>query len=185
MPSILPAIGIVQTAEPETHLITPFQDGAKAYLAFLAQLQHDINLMIYGFTLAPAIDLLIEKKEQGIPAGIIADHTQGMGHVEKPQLQRLVDAGFVNAYDPRKWWFLLGTSPEHHAINHLKTTFGDGKYVLEGSWNYSLSASQELNVLSIIESPELVATYAKVFDFAANWIVAHESQYQVFTKEGS
>ncbi len=173
MASFLPAIGIVQAQEPATYLVTPFQDGAKAYLAFLSQAKSRIRVMIYGFTLAPVVDALVAAKKAGLDVKCIFDHTQAMGHAEKPEIERLVAGGFKDGQD-----FLIGTSPEHHAINHLKATWIDGTAVFHGSWNYSVSATQEYNSIEIVPSPDLAATFDKVFDFAWQWIQQNESAYQ-------
>ncbi len=181
MASILPAIGIVQAREPATYLITPFQDGTKAYLAFLGQAKRSIRIMVYGFTLAPVVDALIVAKQKGVSVNLILDHTQAMGHAEKPEIERLVAGGFVDGRD-----FLIGTSPEHHAINHLKATWIDSgepdAAVFHGSWNYSLSATQELNSIEIVPSPELAQAFDQVWDFAWDWVLKNEAQYQSFTK---
>lgn len=176
MKTILPAIGVIQTDEPTQYFITPFQDGASIFTSFLQQAQSKIRSMIYGFTLQQAFDILIAKKEAGADAKAILDHTQAMGHAEKPQIERLVAAGWKDGVD-----FLIGTAPDHHAINHLKATWLDGQHVLTGSWNYSQSATQEYNDISIVTSPELAATMDKAFDFAWAWILANEQAYQTFT----
>ncbi len=176
MPSILPSIGIVEAQEPANYFITPFQDGLKVYMAFLAQAKQKIRIMIYGFTLSPIVDALIAAKSNGLDVKMILDHTQAMGHAEKPELERMVAAGCRDGID-----FLIGTSPEHHAINHLKATFLDGQHVLQGSWNYSLSATQEYNSIETVTSPELATTFQQAFDFAWSWILANEQSYQTFT----
>ena len=174
--TILPSIGIVTADDPATYLITPFQDGTAAYLAFLKAATHTVRIMIYGFTLAPVVDALIAQKAAGLDVKLILHHTQAMGHAEKPQLERMVAGGFVDGRD-----FLVGTSPEHHAINHLKATWTDQTMVFQGSWNYSLSATQELNAIEIVQAPALAATFDSAFAFAWQWILAHEAAYQTFT----
>lgn len=178
MKNILPKIGIIEAAEPATYLITPFQDGEKAYLAFLSQAKKKIRMMIYGFTLASIVEKLIEVKSNGVEVKIIFDHSQAMGKAERKELQALVDAGFADGED-----FVIGTSPEHHQINHLKATWIDDCHVLHGSWNYSTSASKQYNSIEVVSSPELAQTFEQVFDFAFSWILENESQYQVLVKE--
>lgn len=176
MKTLLPAIGLVTVQEPATYLITPFQNGMQAYLAFLGQAQKTIRIMIYGFTLAAVVDCLIAKRQDGVDVKLLLDHTQAMGHAEKPELERLVAAGFVDGRD-----FLIGTSPEHHAINHLKATWIDGQHVFHGSWNYSISASEQLNSIEVVTAPELAATFDQVWAFAWQWVQVHETQYQTLT----
>lgn len=173
MKRLLPALGIVSATDPATYLITPFQDGARAYLAFLQQAQHTIRIMAYGFTLRAVVDLILTKKQAGVHCRLLLDHTQAMGHAEKPELERLVAGGFVDGVD-----FLIGTSPEHHALNHLKATWIDDAHVWQGSWNTSISANQQLNSIEIVTAPELATTFNQVFDFAWQWVQTHEAAYQ-------
>lgn len=176
MNNLLPQLGIVQASAPATYLITPFQDGTRALQGFLGQITTTAHSMTYGTTLAPFFDTLIAWRQHRGPAwrGIF-DHTQAMGTTERAQIQRLVDAGYVDGRD-----FVIGTSPEHHQINHLKAMWGDGEWVWHGSWNYSVSANAQYNSIEIVQSAELAALFQQAFDFAWDWIVAHEPQYQVF-----
>lgn len=174
--SILPSIGVVKPENPAEYFLTPFQDGNKIFCSFLEQAEKKIRIMIYGFTLQDAYDVLIAKKKAGLDVKLVLDHTQAMGHYEKPQIKRLVKAGFVDGKD-----FVVGTSPKHHEINHLKASWIDDNQVLSGSWNYSVSATQEYNDIQIVESPKLAQTFEKVFDFAFEWVLKNENQYQVFT----
>jgi phosphatidylserine/phosphatidylglycerophosphate/cardiolipin synthase-like enzyme len=175
MKKLLPSIGIVDAAEPATYLLTPFQDGQKAYLAFLGQAEKKIRMMIYGFTLSAIVDDLIAAKQKGLDIKIIFDHTQAMGKAEKPEIEKLVAGGLLDGED-----FLIGTSPEHHQINHLKATWIDDAHVLHGSWNYSMSASLQYNSIEVVTAPELAAMFDQVLDYAWDWIKKNEEQYQVF-----
>ena len=78
--------------------------------------------------------------------------------------------------------FLVGTSPEHHQIVHLKATViwsPDGRVVCQsGSWNYSTSASLQMNDLCFTKSQALGDYYAKAFDALWAWVKQHEPQYQ-------
>ena len=175
MKTLLPSIGIIDATEPATYLVTPFQDGERAYLAFIKAAEKKIRMMVYGFTLASIVDDLIDAKRRGLDVKAILDHTQAMGRAEKAQIERLVAGGFVDGVD-----FLIGTSPEHHQINHLKATWIDDMHVLHGSWNYSTSASLQYNSIEIVTAPELAAVFNQVFDFAFVWITKNEAAYQVF-----
>ena len=173
MKTILPNLGIVQASEPSTYLLTPFQDGEAAYLAFLSQATRKVRMMIYAFTLDDVVQRLIALRGQGLDVKCIFDRSQAGGRTERTELQRLVAAGFVDGKD-----FLVGTSPLHHEINHLKATWLDDKFVLHGSWNYSTSASAQYNSIEMVESPELAALFDQAFAFAWNWILQNESSYQ-------
>jgi phosphatidylserine/phosphatidylglycerophosphate/cardiolipin synthase-like enzyme len=168
---ILPAIGVVQAKEPGLYLLTPFQDAEKAYLAFLRQATHTTRIMIYGFTLDDVVEELVRQKAAGVDIKIIFDRSQASGRAERAEIERLVAGGFKQGVD-----FVVGTSPEHHAINHLKATWIDGTTVWHGSWNYSASANAQYNSVEIVRSQELAALFDQAFEFAWKWIVENEPQ---------
>lgn len=177
MKTILPSIGVVTATEPAQYLLTPFQQGAVVLGAFLQDAQarkpQRFRSMTYGTTLAAFFDAVVAMKKAGIEWGGILDHTQAMGKAEKAQLERIVAAGMVDGAD-----FLVGTSPEHHQINHLKACWDSDGYVLHGSWNYSASADAQYNVIEVTHSPEIAAAYDQAFDFAWAWIKTNEAAYQ-------
>lgn len=175
---ILPDLGIVTAAEPATYLLTPFQRGELVLQAFIARVKKRFRSMTYGTTLPVFFDGLVAMKEAGVDVRCIFDHTQACGKAEKAHIEALVGAGFVDGKD-----FLIGTSPEHHAINHLKACWADDGYVLHGSWNYSASADQQYNSIEVVTSPELLTLFDKAFEFAWTWILANEEAYQTFSRE--
>jgi len=170
--SILPNIGVIEASDPATYLITPFQNGDQAYLAFLGQATKKVRVMIYGFTLDDVVQQFISQKAAGVDVKLIFDHSQAEEHAERPEIQKLVAGGFKDGVD-----FLIGTSPKHHAINHLKATWIDDEAVLHGSWNYSVSADAEYNSIEIVRSPELARAFDQVFSFAWRWILQNEAVY--------
>ena len=180
MNAILSSLGILHETAEQTRLITPYADGLSAFEAFLASSAQPgarLRTMIYGCTLQPFFDALIAAHEAGCDVRVIFDHTQAAGRAEAPQIERLMAAGLVDGDH-----FLIGTSPVHHQIVHLKATVirtPDGKATVEdGSWNYSVSASQQLNDLCFTESDALARYYEQAFDRLWDWVSAHEPQYQ-------
>lgn len=174
--NVLGSLGIVQGSPAQTRLVTPYQNAENAFITFLGSAQHSIKTMIYSATLRPYFDALIAAKQQGIAVQIIFDHTQAEGHAEKPEIERLVQAGFVDGKD-----FLIGTSPEQHQICHIKATWIDGRHVEDGSLNYSPSGLKEVNSISISDWPEWAAYLDQVFALLWQFILDHESAYQTFT----
>ena len=180
MNAILSSLGILFDAAPQTRLITPYADGLaafEAYLANSAQPGARLRTMIYGCTLQPFFDALIAAHRAGCDVRVIFDHTQAAGRAEAPQIERLMAAGLEDGKH-----FLIGTSPVHHQIVHLKATVirtPDGRAVVEdGSWNYSVSASQQLNDLCFTESDALARYYEQAFDRLWDWVKVNEPQYQ-------
>lgn len=178
-PQVLGALGVVTGSPKQTRLVTPYQDGLKAFEAFLGSAEHSIRTMIYGCTLQPYFDALIAAKAKGTDVRIIFDHTQAEGHAEKPEIERLVAAGFVDGTD-----FLIGTSPEAHQICHIKATWIDGTHVEDGSLNYSPSGLKQINTVTFSEWPEWAAYLDTVFAETWAFVLAHEAQYQTFTAGG-
>ena len=178
--NILPSLGIIHETAEQTRVITPYADGLKPFQAFLAGAAvkgAKLRTMIYGCTLQPFFDAIIAAHQAGADVGIIFDHTQSAGRAEAPEIERLKSAGLVDGQH-----FLIGTSPEHHQIVHLKATViwtPDGRVGIEdGSWNYSPSASLQMNDLCFTESAPLGAYYLQAFDKLWEWVKAHEPQYQ-------
>ena len=180
MNPILSSLGILHERAEQTRLITPYADGLSAFEAFRASSARPgarLSTMIYGCTLQPFFDALIAAHEAGGEVRVIFDHTQAAGRAEAPQIERLMAAGLEDGEH-----FLIGTSPVHHQIVHLKATVirtPDGKAMVEdGSWNYSVSASQQLNDLCFTESDALARYYEQAFDRLWDWVSAHEPQYR-------
>ncbi len=129
-------------------------------------------------TLQPFFDDLIAARSRGLDVKIIFDHSQAEGMAEKREIERLVEAGFVNSRA-----FVIGTSPISHQLCHIKATWVDGTHVEAGSLNYSASVIKQINTVAFSEWP----AWAQYLDtvFAATWeyIVTHEAAYQTFTGE--
>ncbi len=185
MNAVLSSLGILHERAEQTRLITPYADGLSAFEAFLASAAQPgtkLCTMIYGCTLQPFFDALIAAHTAGCEVRVIFDHTQTAGKAEAPQIERLITAGLVDGEH-----FLIGTSPVHHQIVHLKATVirtPDGKAMVEdGSWNYSVSASQQLNDLCFTESDALARYYEDAFDRLWDWVKTNEPQYQQSIEE--
>lgn len=177
---VLASLGIIHETAEQIRIITPMADGLTAFKAFLAGAAAKgakLRTMIYGCTLQPFFDAVIAAHQAGADVGIIFDHTQAAGRAEAPQIERLKAAGLVDGEQ-----FLIGTSPLHHQIVHLKATVvwtPDGKVGVEsGSWNYSPSASLQMNDLCFLSSAKTAAYYSEAFDRLWAWVKQHEPQYQ-------
>jgi phosphatidylserine/phosphatidylglycerophosphate/cardiolipin synthase-like enzyme len=152
-------------------LFAPFDDTAGAFLRFVAGAQHSIDTQIYGFHLPALTDTLIAKHAAGVRVSLILDHTQESGKAEGSEVARLVAAGVP---------LLIGTSPVHRQILHSKFTVVDGESVEHGSWNYSLSASQQSNDMHFVEgSVDYAAAYLRHHDRIRSFILLHEMAMQL------
>ena len=180
MSDVLASLGILHETAEQTRIITPLADGLTAFKAFLAGAAAPgakLRTMIYGCTLQPYFDAVIAAHQSGCDVGIIFDHTQSAGRAEATQIERLKAAGLIDGQH-----FLIGTSPVHHQIVHLKATIiwtPDGRVGIEdGSWNYSPSASLQMNDLCFTNSARLGNYYEQAFETLWKWVETHEPQYQ-------
>lgn len=174
MNSVLGALGILKGSPEQTRLVTPYADGIKAFSAFLDTAQSKMRTMIYSATLQVFFDDLIAAKKRGVDVKVIFDHSQSAGRAERPEINRLLDAGWVDGQD-----FVIGTSPEAHQIVHIKATWIDNRFVEDGSLNYSPSAFKQINTVTFSDWPEYAAYLDGIFETSWQWILNHESEYQV------
>lgn len=150
-------------------LFAPYDATTEEYLAFVARAQRDIRLIIYGYHLPSLTALLIAKHQAGVKVNLILDHSQAEGHAESAEVQKLVDAGVP---------LLIGTSPVHHQILHTKATIIDECAVESGSWNYSLSASQQSNTLTFVHDAEYARAYLLHWHTIRGFVALHDMIYQ-------
>jgi len=176
MNSVLGALGVLQGAPQQTRLVTPYADGLKAFSAFLGTAKQKMRTMIYADTLGVYFDDVIAAKQRGVDVKIIFDHSQERGHYEHPQILKLIAAGWKDGVD-----FVVGTSPESHQIIHIKATWIDGRFVEDGSLNYSPSAFKQINTVTFSDWPEYAAYLDGIFETQWKWILEHEPQYQEAT----
>lgn len=172
MKSVLGALGVIQGNPQQTRLVTPYADGLKAFTAFLGGAEQKIRTMIYGATLSVFFDDLIAAKKRGVDVKCIFDHSQAEGHYERPEIQRLLEAGWVDGQD-----FVIGTSPKSHQIIHIKATWIDDRWVEDGSLNYSNSGFAQINTVCLTDWPDYAAYLDGIFQTQWDWILSHEAQY--------
>ena len=150
-------------------LFAPFDDTTAAFLDFITSAKRSVHVVIYGCHLPRFTDLLIAKHQAGQTISIILDHTQAEGKAESGEVARLVAAGVP---------LLIGTSPIHHQILHSKFAVVDEESVEFGSWNYSLSASQQSNTMSFVRDKGYAADFLRHHDRIRSFIVMHEMTLQ-------
>jgi phosphatidylserine/phosphatidylglycerophosphate/cardiolipin synthase-like enzyme len=158
----------------------PFSFGIKSFFSPQDDIQAEIIkevqnaketifIAIYAFHLPPLTDLLIEKHKAGIEIHCILDLSQSKGIAEKPEVEKLVEAGIDT---------VIGTSPEAHQIMHEKGMCIDGYHVITGSYNFSTSAAEQVNHMDFIYSKDRADWFATFFNNLRAWIVKNEPQDQ-------
>lgn len=161
----MPALATVQVRT----IFSPFEDTTAEFILFVGAAQRSIYVCIYGYHLPALTDLLIAKHQAGVTVELILDHTQAAGCAERSEVQRLIDA---------KIPLLIGTSPVHHQILHSKFTVVDEEAVEFGSWNYSLSASQQSNTMTEVRHADYAAVFLNHFDRLRSFILLSEMALQ-------
>ncbi len=136
----------------------PYDDVPTALVGLVNSALRTIHIDIYGFTYGPLMDALIAAHQRGVTVNVVADHTQAEGRAERPQLQRLVDAGIA---------LLVGTS-SRGAIDHSKYVVIDASVVGFGSFNFSASAESQDNTFSVRSDAGIVQAFLR------NWQQVHD-----------
>ena len=149
-------------------LFAPFDATTEEYLAFVTSAKQSIYVIIYGCHLPALTDLLIAKHTAGVCVNLILDHTQAEGKAEAGEVARLVAAGVP---------LLIGTSPVHGQILHTKATIIDERAVESGSWNYSLSASQQSNTLTFVTDTDYARAYLDHWHRIYGFVSLHDRIY--------
>lgn len=149
--------------------MSPFHDTKKAYLDYLRGAEKSIHINIFGFHIEELTAVLIEKHRAGVAVDCIFDHSQAEGKAEAAEIAKLQAAGVP---------FLIGTSSRGGQLLHLKATVVDERRVEAGSWNYSESASDQLNDLTIVDDERLAHFYLLAHDIVRAFILRHERIFQ-------
>ena len=136
-------------------LWSPWHDIQGELLKEVGKAQKRIRVTMYGFTLQPLIDLLIQKHQAGLDVKVILDLSQSKGVAEAPQVKRLQDAGVD---------VVIGKSPVAGQILHEKCISIDDDRLISGSYNTSASAAKQFNHMDFIYAKDLVDTFNTIFD---------------------
>ncbi len=150
-------------------LMSPGDDLQTRLLTEVGKAEKSLYMMIYGFTLEPLADLLIEKKKNGVSIQCVLDFTQSRGTTERIQVQKLLEADID---------LVVGTSPVAGQIMHEKLIIVDMEKTISGSYNFSASAEKQVNHMDIFYSPDRASWAKGVFDMQYAWVKSHELDKQ-------
>lgn len=145
---------------------SPDDDTQKVFLDFIRSTKKHLRIAIYSLHLPPLIDDLIQLHRSGVDIALVCDLSQAKGKYERPEIEQLRLAGVP---------LVVGTSQKHKIMHH-KFTVKDKIAVESGSWNYSLSASEESNYFDIIESSERAELFLSKWQEMWDWISKNEPQ---------
>lgn len=153
-------------------------DGPAAEAQFLHHLGDSCEMYItaYGFTLPQMIDQLLANHEAGDPIHIYLDASQAAGATEKPEVQKLVDAGIE---------VTIGTSPEGSKfICHTKgiTCLDNTPWCWEGSVNFSKGGWHQVNTAMVFHSAAWSKNFVDQFVNLRKFAWAKERKLQLMKK---
>lgn len=126
---------------------TPFDhgQGEQAVLGLIDRAKIEIHGNAYGLTDPEFVQALIDAHDRGVEVVFTVDKTQAAGPHQAPLIAQLRKAGCD---------VQVGKSPDHSQLLHLKAFEVDQEWVEDGSWNYSPSANEQLNVINLYHCPE-------------------------------
>lgn len=125
---------------------SPKGGATEAIVKLINSAQQSIHVLAYSFTSTPIANALVAAKNRGVDVEIILDKTQPTARGGK--MQAVMAAGIPVWVDSK------------HAIAHNKVMLIDGKYIENGSFNYTASAETSNGENSLIcPSASGYATY--------------------------
>jgi phosphatidylserine/phosphatidylglycerophosphate/cardiolipin synthase-like enzyme len=131
----------VSSTAIETYL-TPYDDVEDRFLQFLDQAQNKCYVASYSITNPDIIKKLVDLHRKGVDVEILTDKTQAAGKKESIALAILRENGIP---------VFAGRSVEN-ALMHCKFCVIDDHLVEDGSWNFTVSANREDNILNFVDS---------------------------------
>lgn len=151
------------------------QDGEIAKQDFLKHISDpgETYIIAYAFTLVPMIDDLITAHQNEVPLHIFLDHSQTEGALQKPDVQRLVNAGIE---------VTIGTSPAgQQYICHTKGLVSNDSpvYCWEGSTNFSETAWDQVNTVMVFSSQEWYDNFVAQFNQIRQYAWTNEKEFQL------
>lgn len=142
-----------------TTFLTPDDDPLPELLALLRGALASVRVIAYGFTLPSVVDELIAAHRRGVRVRLILDSSQAAGRAERVQVDRLRQARVP---------LVTGRSSKGGII-HLKMAIVDAHYMWTGSWNWSASASLQINDCYLLALPGQMAASKRIALFEREW----------------
>ena len=166
--------------------VSPYQDARGLIMQEVGKATTSIYVADFGWTMPDLQELLIQKAASGVRVVIVLDHSQSAGSTEHPLVASLVDA----ARSTPLLSVVIATSPESHAIMHLKTVCIDGTVTISGSFNLSgkddhAGAQREVNQVDVIRSHKRALYYTGYIMIVHDFALTHEPQYQIVPPEAT
>lgn len=139
-------------------VFTPDVSGTSIYLDWLERrCTKTLYVADFTFTSEPIVDAYCKLAKSGVDVHVILDSLEARAvKKEAPLISRLRHAGCE---------VVITDSPKHK-IMHDKFSIADGKWVESGSWNYTIPADSQCNVLefNVQPSPARARLFRKAWD---------------------
>jgi len=139
--TIHPPITNIPATAIETYL-TPYDEVEGRFLQFLEQAKSKCYIASYSITNPNIIKKLVDLHDRGVDVQVLTDKTQAAGKKEQIALAILAEDN-VPVYAGRS---------VANALMHCKFCVIDDHLVEDGSWNFTVSANREDNILNFIDS---------------------------------
>jgi len=145
----------VQAGEPEIQAFFPRagQDPAPVLVKLYSGASTSLDIAIYSLTHPDIVKAIGDARQRGVQVRVITDNEQAAGNTQKHAVDDLLTLGIpvkVNL---------------HSGLMHLKMSVIDGKTATIGSYNYTLSASQQNDeVMAVVTQPAFVKSCQDEFN---------------------
>lgn len=137
----------------------------EAFLNFIQTAQKTLLIADYSFNLPQFETVLPALKAKGVEIRLVLDKSQSAGSTEKPIITTLQTTGID---------MVIGTSSDHK-IMHNKFCVIDGETSQYGSWNYTVSASDEDNFYFIDKTPQVASALTAAWQRMYTYITTKET----------
>ncbi|MGA9048393.1 MAG: phospholipase D-like domain-containing protein [Dehalococcoidia bacterium] len=135
----------IQAGEPGAFFPRAGQDPAPILVNLYNGASTSLDVAIYSLTHPDIVKAIGDAKQRGVRVRVITDKEQAAGNTQKHAMNDLLNLGIpvkVNI---------------HSGLMHLKMSMIDGKTATIGSYNYTLSASQQNDeVMAVVTQPAFV-----------------------------
>jgi phosphatidylserine/phosphatidylglycerophosphate/cardiolipin synthase-like enzyme len=145
----------VQAGEPEIQAFFPRagQDPAPVLVKLYSGASTSLDIAIYSLTHPDIVKAIGDARQRGVQVRVITDNEQAAGNTQKHAVDDLLTLGIpvkVNL---------------HSGLMHLKMSVIDGKIATIGSYNYTLSASQQNDeIMAVVTQPAFVKSCQDEFN---------------------
>lgn len=132
---------------------SPHGGSAAAGIGVLNKAEKTIRVAIYGLTHSGLVNALVAAKQRGVDVAVKADKVQSAGKSQKAAIAKLEQAGIP-----------VEVSTESRLLHH-KFAVVDGRWVITGSFNWTISAeNRNRENLVILDCPDLARSFTAEWD---------------------